>query len=154
MLELLTLMLAILIVVAALQPTAERKYAGMVFAVLAAIHHALMFNVDGWLYYFTAAIADAMVIMLTIRLRPISKVIETVHTICYISILMNFIGWVMFMSYLPHHAYNASFLLIYGWAIINLMRGESTDGGTNRVGVGNNHVLPSPGESHYRHQKQ
>ena len=154
MLEVLQIQLGILLILAAMQPTDERRYAGLVFAVIAGLHYLLSYSAEGWGYYFSAATADAVVVMLTIRLKILSPVISTIHTICYVSILMNFIGWIMWMSYMPHNAYNAAFLLIYGWAIINLSRKEQTNDGATAMGMGHHHVLSSACKSDHSNTKQ
>lgn len=148
-------LMLVLLLVAAFQPTAERAYAGLMFACVSIIHYVLMFDVGGWAYYFSAALLDAAVIFFTIRLRIISPVIESLHAICYISILMNFFGWLLWQLYLPPDAYNAAFLLIYGWAILNLLRRESDDArGSDTIGMGHRHILTSAGKSHSSNQRE
>ena len=154
MLEILQLQLGILLILAMVQPTYERRYAGLVFAVIAGLHYLLSYSAEGWGYYFSAATADAVVVMLTIRLKILSPVISTIHTICYVSIVMNFIGWIMWMSHIHHYAYNAAFLLIYGWAIINLSRKERADDGTIALGMGHHHVHSSACTSNHSNTKQ
>lgn len=154
MLEILQLQLGIVLILAMIQPTDERRYAGLVFAVIAGLHYLLSYSTEGWGYYFSAATADAVVVMLTIRLKILSPVISTIHTICYVSILMNFIGWIMWMSHMPHYAYNAAFLLIYGWAIINLSRKEQTNDGAAAMGMGHHYVFSSARTSNHSDQKQ
>lgn len=138
-----------LVVVSAFQPTREREYAAFLFTGFAVCHYVLMYDVDGWLYYFSAAALDAAVVFFTLRLKIISPVIESIHSICYISIMMNFFGWLLWQLYLPPDAYNSAFLLIYAWAIMNLLRRETGDaGGISAIGVGRRHILATVGKGY------
>ena len=142
-------LLFVLLLVAALQPTIERAYAGFMFACFAIVHYVLMYNVEGWIYYFSAALLDASIVFFTLKLRVISPVIESLHAICYISILMNFFGWILWHLYLPPDAYNVAFLLVYAWAILNLLRREPGDArGSDTIGMGHRHFSTSPSKSH------
>lgn len=147
-------LLLFVLIASAAQPTDERRVAALLFSVSAISHHAAMYYVDGWIYYFSAAMLDAFVVMLTIRMRIISPVIESIHAICYVSIVINAFGWCMWMLYMPPDAYNAAFLFVYAWLLITLLKKETSDAGRNSsVGVGYSDVLSASCESNNRNTK-
>lgn len=149
------LLVLLLIVAMKLQKTEERKYAGLVYAGMAIAHHIIMYFADGWLYYFSAAAVDALVVFFTLRLRIMSPVIESIHAICYVSIAVNAFGWVIWRLELPPDSYNAAFLLIYSWAIITLLRKERGDATRDTaLGMGHHYVFTAPGKSDNSNSKQ
>lgn len=152
MTDIVTLLLFILLIVSALQRTDERQYAAMVFVSLAVIHHVFADNLNGWLYYFSAAMFDAFVVLFTLKLRILSRAIKTLHDICYASIVLNGLGWAAWMLYLPPDPYNASFIVLYSWAIINLLRKDANNVDRDySVGVGHRYVFTSSDQNHQRH---
>lgn len=137
----LELALAALIVIAALQPTDERMYVAFLFAGLSALHHVILYNVDGIAYYGSAALIDFAVVMFSVRLRILSDAIMLLQNLCVASILVNAMGWVAWMLYAPPSAYNATMLLLYATAIIILLKRDARhDHGNNAVGLGDNHI--------------
>lgn len=127
MLEALYILTAILVVVAVLQPTEERLAIGGLFAVLSAVHFIVMLNAEGLLYYGSAALCDLIVILASVRIKHASRTIIAIQHICIASIVLNCVGWVMWMTYMPPHAYNASFIALYAWAIVTLIRKDDAN---------------------------
>ena len=155
MIEVTTLLIAVLIVVAALQPTDERLYTAFLFASLVSLHHIFAYNMEGIAYYGSAALLDMAVIFFTARLRILSSVIRSIQNICLASIALNAFGWVSWMLYAPPHAYNAAFIALYSLAIITLLKKEKTNAdGTDSVGAWLRNFHPFSGESHHRSTKQ
>lgn len=141
--DILPLLLAAVIIVALFQPTDERLFAGSMFAITSAIHYIAFYNIDGIAYYGSAALTDLAVIFLTIRLRIISKTIEHLQNICVVSILLNGIGWVVWMLYLPPDVYNTSFIILYSAAIITLLRKDESDAdGAYKLGRRHHNIRP------------
>ena len=146
MIETISILICILLLVALMQTTSERLYAGTLFALLAGVHHLAFYTTDGIAYYGSAALVDMSVVFFTLRLRNISSAIRSIQDICIASILLNAIGWIMWMLYMPPHAYNAMFIALYSWAIITLLRKDATDDyGDSTVDMGGSN-LPRPND--------
>jgi len=149
-----TVIIAILIAAAVAQPTQERRYAALLFSGFAALHHVVMFDTDGFEYYFSAALLDYFVILFTIRIAMLSEMIEKLHNICIVSIALNFIGWLMWIYYVPPHAYNASFIGLYLYALIIMIKKEKKDaGGYDSVHFWQHHFFSFFSKSYHHSNK-
>lgn len=152
--EINAILIGLIVIAAIMQPTEERLYAALLFALLAAIHYVVMYEVDGIAYYGSAALLDIAVIYFTARLAIISKVIREIQNICLASIVLNAIGWAMWMLYLEPHAYDAMFIALYSWALIILTRRESADvSGVDTMGGRRGHIHSVPSKSSHRSAK-
>lgn len=148
------ILIFILLAVALMQKTSERLYVAVLFAILAGIHHIALYSVEGIAYYGSAALVDFSVIFFTYKLRVLSKAIKAIQDICIASILLNGIGWVMWMTYMPPHAYNAMFIALYSWAIITLLRKDAADDyGSTTVGGRHNNIHPAASKGSYISQE-
>lgn len=88
------------------------------------LDHLGLFN--GFLYYFTAAMTDLVIIKL-ISLLPITRTNYRLQVIALVSIVANFIGWLLWFFYLPPMLYNLVFMIIY-LATLVVMLFKSADG--------------------------
>lgn len=124
-----TLLLASLFVVAFIQPNAPRFFAALAFVAITLLHELFLSHYDGLLYYGSAALFDLAIIIATSGIRPVPEMVLSLHRICLVSILANFLGWVIWFLYFPPLIYDASFVAIYAWALITLIKRNGLDVG-------------------------
>lgn len=124
-------LICILTLVAVLQPDKERRTVAGVFCCATLLHHVYMSELDGFLYYGSAAVFDLAIISILSKMHTISNIVLKLQRICVVSILVNLIGWGCWYHYLPPDIYNLAFLFIYLWVIAALLQG------TRRFDLGN-----------------
>ena len=123
-----TTLLLVLVLVTFLQPTIER------FQVAAWYTSSLWFtdivfgDLPGETYFLVMALFN----LITIEILH-SMVIKTALTvrltvISYVSIVVNAVGLTMWLNYNPPTLYVNGFVLIYGAAIISLLKRDDSDG--------------------------
>jgi len=139
----------IILLIALVQPSEERRFSALLFSCLSLVHYFVFYDFDGLAYYGSAALFDLMVILFTVKLRITSTMICDLHNICIASILLNGIGWVMWMLYMPPYAYNASFVALYVFAVITLIKPDSKNG-SDKVGNWYIDLLANIGKGNYR----
>lgn len=125
--EIITILLITMCIVALIQPNMSRLFGAVIFAGLTMVHDIFLSDLDGLAYYGSAALTDSAIIMLTSGIFPIPVMVVRLHYICLISILVNAIGWVMWMAYLSPIVYNMTFMLIYFCVIITMIRKDTSD---------------------------
>jgi len=125
-------LVACVLLAALIQPTRERGLPAVIFAAIAVGHWLFMSHLDGLAYYGSAAFFALVVIAITANLTCISSITRDIHRVCLVAIVLNAVGWCMWMLYLEPVAYNISFIFLYVWAIMVLCRkdAEYAGGGT------------------------
>lgn len=125
----LTALFGLLALSALIQPNAPRLLAVVAFVGLTIAHDALASGIDGFWYYGSAAILDVGIIILTSGIRPLPRMVVTLHRICMASVMMNFLGWLMWFFYLPPTLYDFAFLMLYSCALITFIKKDHADVG-------------------------
>jgi len=77
----------------------------------------------GTLYLLGATWIDLAIIFYLSRLAQISELIVNIQKACEAFIYVNLFGWVAYMLYIPHEAYNSTCTLIYAWVLIKIIDG-------------------------------
>lgn len=116
-----------------MQGTAPRTMVAVVFVSLTLAHEIFLSVYDGLLYYGSAALFDAAIIITISGIRPLPKLVLDLHRVCVVSILTNFLGWCAWYFYMPPGAYNTAFLFLYTWAFMVLITKGSPDVGSNAM---------------------
>jgi len=129
-----TVLLTIIALTVLIQPNAPRLFAALLFVGLTLIHEFFMSDLDGLAYYGSAALLDLGIIILTSGITPVPKMVIDLHRICMVSILINFIGWLIWLAYLPPAAYDSAFVILYLWAVYILINKDSADVGGFTMG--------------------
>lgn len=123
-------LLAIITLVAILQPTGRRLAAGFIFAAANIFFTVIVNDLPGEAYYIAAAFSDlGIVILLKFIYDDLARKLQFV---CLLSILVNFTGWLMWFLYYPPLVYNVVYLLVFLIAIYFLL----TNSGGRRVSLG------------------
>lgn len=104
-------------------------YPCAVFSVITLSHLMLdkALNMGGNTYYFTAAFFDYLVVTILNRLKPTGLACE-LQKIAYISITVNFLGWLVWFFYLPPLAYDLAHTIIYLYTVYVVLRRELQHG--------------------------
>jgi len=127
--DVLNVLFVVMLVAALWQPDSVRLLAALCFVMFTVTHGALFSDLDGGLYYATAALFDLLIIIFLSMINPIPRMVVTLQTICVVSIGVNFVGWGIWTQYLPPTAYDKAFVVIYLWAIWALLRRNEVDVG-------------------------
>lgn len=125
-----TILLIGLCLSALVQSNSARGRIAWCYAGAVALHIFIFSAYEGWLYYGSAAVLALMVIMVIALADTNRRMVKNLHLICLVSILLNFIGWVMWVTYLPPFIYNVLFMLLYCAAIAAILREELDVGDT------------------------
>lgn len=125
-----TYLMYALIVVAVFQPNAPRLFAAVLFVSIISLHELLLSDLDGLQYYGSAALFDLLIIVLTSGINPVPQMVLSLHRICFVSILANMAGWVIWFFYFPPLIYDLAFVAINVWTLIIFIRrdGENVGG--------------------------
>ncbi len=127
-------LLGAIVAAALFQPTVHRFFAAVVFVCVAWGHEVFFAHLGGFAYYASAASADLAIIILTSFLIDPPKMVLTLHRICLVSIVLNFIGWVAWRLYLPPEPYSAAMLCVFIWALVIFISRDKKDvGGIDTV---------------------
>lgn len=118
-----------LIIVSLLQPNAPRLFGAVVFSGLIAAHYLMLSHLDGLLYYGSAALFDLLFMVLTCGINPAPKMVFSLYKICMCSMIINCVGWVLWISYEPPIFYNLAYLGLCSWALAVLLRRNRSDVG-------------------------
>lgn len=139
--DIITYLLYALIVAWLFQPTMARRAAVGLFVFFTIMHELYLSEVDGLLYYGSAAFFDLLIILLTRNIRPLTDTIVNIHMICVISILFNYIGWIIWALYLPPLIYNWSFVMVYSLAVYAFLRMDDSNVGGGTMGVRDSYIF-------------
>lgn len=133
-----TLLLLLLLAVALFQKERARAFVCVTFACFTLIHDVIFRDVDGLAYYASAGAFDLLIIYLISLERGCKELVTRLQVLCLLSIVLNFIGWAMWVSYLSPKFYTSAYFVFYSVAIIcMLQRGGAYDLGYYRMGCGN-----------------
>jgi len=80
------------------------------------------------MYYGSAALFDLLAIILIANLAIPSVLAKQIMTISVVSIIFNYFGWVLWVTYMPPTIYNWSFIVLNLCTIICLIRREPGHG--------------------------
>ncbi len=105
-----------------LQPTEPRKMAAFYLAFLFAAHDIFLSDLDGLEYFGSAALIDSLVIILLSSIKPIPRLVLSLQAACLASIVVNFVGWWLWVRYLPSDVYVMSMTAIYTWIMVSLIK--------------------------------
>ncbi len=86
-------------------------------------------------YYLSAALFDLFVISFFASMDMVTAKTLQLQTLSVISLIVNFIGWIMWTMYIDPMIYNATFSALYLTALIIILQ---KDDGAN--GIGNNRL--------------
>lgn len=100
----------------------NRFYIALVYFLSVFVHDLFFSSTTGIVYYGSAAMFDLLAIIIISNIQPISKTTIAITNICFLSIVLNLIGWLIWFLYWPPLPYNAAFIILYASAFIALIR--------------------------------
>lgn len=103
-----------------------RSVPAAIFIVCAVAHQVLCGSIDGPKYYVTAAIFDSLAVVLLwgcVAKDRRNKIARRLQIISIISMILNFVGLLMYEGGFWMQPYNAAFLVLYSSAIAVVMGG-------------------------------
>lgn len=118
-----------MIVAVTVQPNAERLFAAIIFVGATILHEVAAVNFDGLIYYGSAALLDLVIMILISGIVPTPRMVIKLNLICLVSIIINMVGWVVWLNYLPPTAYNIAFMALYAWTLAVLLKRDKCDVG-------------------------
>ena len=118
-----------------LQPSKARTMVAFVFAFSILSHnnyfHSVSDNID--LYYISAGALDLIVILFISAMKESPRLSGDIQNISLVSIMFNGLGWLLSAGNQYVDAYMFLYILLYGWAIITLIRGEPDKDGCFKI---------------------
>lgn len=129
-------LLVISILIAAIfQKDKKRTISAFIFSCVTLLHEIFMKDLDGFLYYGSAALFDLAIIIIFSKMESLSYMVIRLQKVCIVSMFVNIIGWMMWYMYYPPDIYNISFMFLYLWTIAILLEQERLfDVGINTMG--------------------
>lgn len=118
-----------LMAVAFIQPNAPRLFAAALFVSITLTHELFLSDLDGLMYYGSAALFDLAIIVLTSGINPVPRMVLSLHRVCIASIIINLVGWALWFFYFPPLFYDLSFVALYAWALWVFIRRDRADVG-------------------------
>ena len=112
----------------------KRRPTALIFALFTLGHDMLMSGLDGLAYYGSAALFDLCVITCLANIRQSSRLTVSLLKVSLVSIVLNFIVWLMWITYLPPLLYNLSYGVLYSYVIITLIKNEGVEHGDFKLG--------------------
>lgn len=120
-------LMGLIVLCACFQRVEEDLYASVIYSMSLVIHSAIALYEPTGLYYFTAMITSLAVIFMLEKFVSPTPLIESLQKVCLVSIMLNMFGWFLYMLLFPPIYYSISFMVLYSWAILILIKG-SRDG--------------------------
>ena len=132
----LQVLIAAVVIASLLQPTVSRAIPAILYAFMTAMHYVCMDRIEGPVYYVAAAIIDFTCLSLAYWVSTKATLSYQIMMICFVSIIINTMGWIMYMAYMRPDTYNMLSLALYLWAIAVLLKRDKVDVvlGHNRLG--------------------
>lgn len=105
----------------------EDRYAVLFFSIPLLVYgliDELIPDDMGTFYLLGATWIDLAIIFYLSRLVHVSRLIVNIQAGCEAFIYINLFGWVAYMRYIPHEAYNNTCTIIYAWVLIKIISGS------------------------------
>ena len=112
-----------------MQPDLDRLFVASVYIYgNVFVHEAMFSSLDGLAYYGSAALTDLLTITLLCTIVLSTKLCGKLISVCMISIILNFGGWLIWLGGLEPMVYNLSFVVLNAYTIYLLIGGDSEHG--------------------------
>lgn len=118
----------------------KRRLTALVFAGLTLVHEVFFQGLGGFYYFFTAALIDATIIALIVKLRYTTKLTENLIFISLGFIALNGIGWLMWEFSLFPQLYVFGAIILYLCAIVCLLNWDGVEDGNYKIDRWNNYL--------------
>lgn len=117
----------VIVLLAATQPSTVRKVAACSYAVIHAGHLAISPLLDGFAYFFSAAVADVVIMWLLLRASNFPAISISLLRVCFLEAFINALGWVLWYKYIEPTIYVTIFHVLNLWVVIILTRKDRAD---------------------------
>lgn len=114
----------ILCILAAFQPTHDRRVISLVYALVCASHGIVCDNFEGFWYFFTAGVFDLAIVSIIYAYGARTRLTDDLINICVASIALNAYGWLTWFNFQPILSYQTAMAALYFIAILSLLRKE------------------------------
>lgn len=125
----LAITLCIFGVLCLIQKIPARRFVACVIVITELAHYFLFNDSDGLLYYGSAALFDLLAIILISTLAIPSALAKQILFIYAASIAVNYVGFVLWLTYMEPTLYNWGFVILNLCTIICLIKREPGHGG-------------------------
>ena len=127
--------LLIILAILAVYQKGDRFHAAWMFVGLTILHDHFFGSASGDTYFLSAAIFDIFILIGLSRIE--TRLAKHLGLIAYISICCNAIGWYYWYNGVNEWFYGNVFLVLYGLAVIAMLRGEADVGRNKNTNHGN-----------------
>lgn len=115
----------------------KRDKASMIFASITGLYSIPAIYIpdsQGLTYYLSAAISDLLIIVIIGRLSIINHCAIDLQNVSKVFIGVNFIGWLMWLTYQPPTIYNILSSILYLSAIVTISSIKGSDNAGSNIG--------------------
>lgn len=135
----------IVFILALLQRSVERSCIAMTFLVVTFCFDVISKITHEDFYYLVCAFGSwfSVVVLRDSSNHPLSVCLQI---LCFVSILLNFLGYIVWINYYPIALYNQSFIIVCACVIFAMLRGIWSEDDGKREG--NNYNIDVGGASH------
>ena len=110
------------------QKSNSRFFPAVILSVTEIVHYTLYDSADGLLYYGSDALLDLLAIMIIAKFAIPTVLARQLLYICSASIIFNYIGFALWITYMSPTLYNWSFVVLNLFTIICLIKREPGHG--------------------------
>lgn len=111
----------------------KRRMTALVYSLLVLIHEIFFQGLNGYWYFITAALMGVSIMVIIANLQYTTKLTENLMKISFCFIIVNFIGWLMWMTYIDLLLYQYVSILLYITAIVSLLNWDGVEDGNYKV---------------------
>jgi hypothetical protein len=113
------LLLISIFVISLLLPSKFDRTIALIFICVTVIHEIFLSDLEGFIYYGSAAFFDLLIILLLSNIS--TKLSINLQNLCIFSMVLNFVGWLNWFNYMPPTVYNNSYILYYLMVLITIL---------------------------------
>lgn len=133
----------------------KRRMTALLFVLLTLIHTIIWAKApdDGFLYFLSATVNDLIIMIVIANLPYTTKLTDNLMKISFCFIIINFIGWIMWMSYLDLALYQYAASLLYISVIVALLNWDGIEDGNHTMDGWINSFRINNMASYYNYKK-
>jgi len=114
-------------IASAIQSDEKRRRICFIYSSTAILHHTILGQETGFIYYFSAALCSIAIMPVIAMLGNFGRFTRNLLMICMSAAILNASGWVLYELYFDPIVYNNLFLVLYSIAIALMLNEEIND---------------------------
>lgn len=112
----------IIIIFSAFQSSTVRMVAALSYAIIHAMHFFVDPFLDGYAYYFSAGVADVLIMWLLLKAPKFPDISISLFRVCIAEVFVNAFGWFLWYKEYEPTLYVNIFYMLNIWVLLILIR--------------------------------